>query len=220
MNEEELIHELKSLSAENIFQLNKKLAKTSFPILGVSVPNIRKLAKKYRKEDLSHIPFHSSLEMDQLLGVWNALCKGSEEEKWEYLEQLLYDVDSWAITDVVLSSYHFTNDETILQKYLSWKASPSVFLNRSAHILFLTTMVKKDQAVSWYLSTIKETGNYYVDMAICWVLATIGIRHFEEVIEFLKQHQNEKFIYQNTIRKMRESRRIEESHQQILRAMK
>ena len=63
---------------------------------------------------------------------------------------------------------------------------------------------------------------YYVKMAIAWTLAEIGIKYYSKLIEYMNSKENnlDKFTYNKTLQKMRESYRISDIQKDELKKMK
>ena len=74
------------------------------------------------------------------------------------------------------------------------------------YVLYIATLKDNKEAMNILLNNSKETGIYYVDMAISWALAVASINFENEIYEYLKR-TNDLFIKKQTIRKIKDSYR-------------
>ena len=66
-----------------------------------------------------------------------------------------------------------------------------------------------------------ENKEYYVEMAMAWTLAEIGIKYNDKAMKYLKGDNNlDKFTFNKALQKMRESYRISNEQKEELKAMK
>ena len=62
---------------------------------------------------------------------------------------------------------------------------------------------------------------YYAEMAISWTLAEIGIKFNDKAMEYLRGNNNlDKFTFNKTLQKLRESYRVSNKQKEELKAMK
>ena len=74
------------------------------------------------------------------------------------------------------------------------------------YVLYIATLKENKEAMNILLNNAKETGIYYIDMAISWALAVASINFENEIYEYLKT-TNDLFIKKQTIRKIKDSYR-------------
>ena len=74
------------------------------------------------------------------------------------------------------------------------------------YVLYIATLKDNKEAMNILLNNSKETGIYYVDMAISWALDVASINFENEIYEYLKT-TNDLFIKKQTIRKIKDSYR-------------
>lgn len=209
-------------------EFNKKLCPdTNKKLLGIRIPILRKLSKKIisdnPEEYLRNAP-NEYLEEILLEGFVIAGLKVDVNYKLELMEKYIPKMDSWIITDTVCPTIKPKKDELnivwdFIEKYLN---SNKEFELRFAVIMMLDYFIIDDYVdkVIERLDEIKSD-KYYVQMAIAWCLAEIGIKYNDKAMKYLSGKNNlDNFTYNKTLQKMRESFRIDKEQKEMLKKMK
>lgn len=226
-----ILQELIDLKDESYKEFNKKLCPdTKREMLGIRVPVLRKLAQNIVKnEEYNWKEFIKNdnpkyFEEVLLQGLIIAYSKNEFEEKIKYIKDIIPRIDSWEITDTIISTLKIKEKD--LDKYwkfiLTYTNSDEEFEVRYSVVSMLDYFIIDDYVdkVIDILNNISHDG-YYVKMAVAWTLAEIGIKYNNKAMIFLKGKNNlDKFTYNKTLQKMIESYRITEEQKSVLRKMK
>ena len=209
-------------------EFNQKLCPdTNKKLLGIRIPVLRKISEKIiadnPEEYLKNVS-NEYLEEILLEGFVIAGLKIDIRDKLKLMEKYIPKMDSWIVTDTVCPSLKPKKDELsivweFIGKYLK---SEKEFELRFAVIMMLDYFVSDDYVdkVIQILDKIK-TDKYYVQMAIAWCLAEIGIKYNEKAMKYLSEKNNlDNFTYNKTLQKMRESYRIDKEQKILLKKMK
>ncbi len=221
--------ELLKLSNEDYKKFNEKICPdTKRELLGIKVPELRKLAKKIVKESdwKSWINTSSDKYFEEALlqGLVIAYSTLSFSEKIPLIKKFVPKIDSWAISDTFVPTLKLKKDELeltfdFLTPYLN---SDKEFEIRFAVIMLLDYYINDEyiDRVLNILDNINHDG-YYVKMAVAWCLAEIGIKYNEKLMKYLEGKNNlDDFTFNKTLQKMIESYRITAEQKTILKTMK
>ncbi len=209
-------------------KFQEKICQTKYPILGVKIPTLRKIAKNLLKTtEVSKIMELNNdyYETVMLKGLVIGLSKVSYEEKITLINSFLPLIDNWAICDVFCSSLKFIKDNQ--DKFLPYleKLSQS---NKEYYLRFVIVIYLNyyldDTYIDYVLNkllTIKSD-KYYVLMAISWAYSISFIKYFNKTKEFFIKYQNDipKWVYNKSIQKSLESYQISKENKNILKSMK
>lgn len=207
-------------------EFHKGLCPNVEDIIGVRIPDLRKIAKQIAKENpreyLEKIP-KEYYEEKMLQGFVIGYMKASLEEKLRYLDKFVPAIDNWAICDCCTSTYKFTNQYQkevweYLKKYLN---SNKEFELRFAIIMLMDYYLTEeyiDEVLKIY-DNIHHDG-YYVKMGVAWALSVCYVKFPERTMKFLKNNNLDDFTYNKALQKMIESYRVDEKTKQLFRKMK
>ena len=210
---ENIIIQLKELSSEKIKVFSEKLIPTELPIMGVRVPDLRKLAKEIAKKD--YMTFleecdESYLELQMLKGYVIGIAAMPFEKRIAYLKKFVPQIKDWAVCDGLVSSLKCTkkNYDAMLEYILTYKESHNEF-----EVRFLAVMLMNYYLIPNYVSQAVniilqlDIEKYYAKMGVAWFIATLMIDYPELAFQALEEIEDAKTI-QLTIRKVRDSYRI------------
>lgn len=195
-------------------------------IIGVRIPELRKLAKQVAKENpkeyLEEVP-KQYYEEKMLQGLVIGYMKASLEERLHYLDKFVPIIDNWAICDCCTSTYKFTKQYPkevweYLKKYLN---SHQEFELRFAIIMLMDYYITEeyiDEALKIY-DGIRHEG-YYVKMGVAWAISECYIKFPEKTIEFLNHNHLDDFTYRKALQKLIESYRVDNKQKEEFRKMK
>ena len=225
----EIRQELRDLMDEKYAKFNQKLCPdTKRKMLGVRIPELRKLAQKIAKQDnwneFLKQADDNCFEEVLLQGLVIDYKKIEMYEKLEYVKWFVAKIDSWAICDTFCPTLKIKPQDlpkvwNFLEPYLHSKQE---FKVRFAVIMMLDYYITEeyvDQVLA-KLDLVSHQG-YYVKMAVAWCLAEIGTKFNEKAMNYLKSENHlDKFTFNKALQKMRESYRIDKEQKEVLKAMK
>lgn len=224
--------ELIKNSEKSIAEFSAKLTPNveSDFILGVRVPTIRKIAKEIIKFDWKLYLEESKniknrYEEEILLeGLIIALAKMDFNERLKLIKEFIPKITTWGINDCFCPTIKLKKSELpIMWKFiLPYLKSKNEFEVRFAVIMMLDNYIIDDY-VDEVISNLDKIKNkqYYAEMAIAWTMAEIGIKYTDKLMHYLEEDCNlDKFTYNKTLQKMRESYRIPNELKEKLKSMK
>ena len=208
---------------ESYAAFNKRIVNTKMPVIGVRVPDLRRLARE-------SAPNMSAADISKLLTVQNKsfdyvlLCGLLITHAWlddqtaiDLTKQYLPHVDSWAHIDIFVEKKRRFAGEMWQDFALECLRSEAEFTVRYGIISLMTNFLDEvhiDQVFA-ALRGIKHDG-YYVRMALAWLYATAAVNFFELTLAELENGHIDAWTRNKSYQKMRESRRFTSEEQEII----
>lgn len=219
---------LKSLSNTNKVEWTKNIYATKKPCLAIKIPVLRNCAKEICKGDyLGFLKLQTRVfvEDDILTAIILSLIKDYNLQK-VFLFGYLQNVDSWCCTDTL----KLNNNNFMLAYDLSKELYKSeyVFCRRFAFVQLLrfAKLEENIDAIFQLINSANKEQEYYVNMAISWLICEIMIYFPEKTINFLNNYKNNYkqenniFIIKKSISKCLDSYRIAFNYKELLKNMR
>lgn len=181
MQPKQVINRLKSLSDPEAVKGMARFGINPKNTYGVSIPNLRKLAKEIgRNHELAQQLWESGIHEARILA---SMIDNPEEVTNEQMESWVKDFDSWDVCDQCCSNL-FEKTRFAYQKAIEWSSRKEEFVKRAGFVLMARLAVsdKKvaDNPFVTFLSVIqREAGDNrnFVKKAVNWALRQIGKRN-------------------------------------------
>ena len=227
----ELQKYLESKKANNKkIEWEKKIANTSLPLLGISMPEIRKIAKEIYKGN--YIEFLNNMiwkyhENTLIYGC--ILCNIDDFSlKVKYLNIYADKAESWDSCDLLKFNIR-NNEKKHLNLSKEYIKSNKPFKRRIG-IIILFSFLKTEKEKKKYnlnydkyideifniLNKFKDEEHYYVNMVNAWLLCELFILEREKTLKYLNNHNLNKFTINKAIQKCRDSYRISKEDKDML----
>ena len=193
-------------------------------IIGVRVPELRKLAKRYYK-DSEHRQFlkalpHGYYDEDLL----HALLIAEEKDFARCLEEteaFLPFVDNWAVCDIFSPKVFAKHKEELLQRIRIWAKSEKTYICRFGIGMLMQHFLDADfDAAYLEIPAAVQSEEYYVNMMLAWFFATALAKQWEATIPYLENKRLARWTHNKTIQKARESYRITAAEKEYLKSLK
>lgn len=185
-------------------------------IIGVRVPELRKLARLLAKTD-DEIK-GDYYEERMLIGMRIGYSKCIIESYLQQLAAFIPLIDNWAVCDCCCSTYKFA------QRYPRevWQFLQPYLLGTEYEVRFAVVMLMDyfmiDAYIDQVLSILSDINReeYYINMAAAWALSVAYVRYPDKVLPILQSGQLPEGIHNKTIQKIRESNRVAKEDKQLL----
>lgn len=223
---EEIRKVLFELQDKKYKEFHSGLCPNNDNIIGVRIPDLRKLAKEISKEDWRKFLDENKneyYEETMLEGFVIGYAKMELEERFRLLTTFVPKIDNWAVCDCSCSTFKFVqkNKKEMWEFIKTYLNSSKEFELRFAIIIILDYYLTDeyiDEVFRIFDKVKKE--DYYVKMAIAWTLQVAYVKYKEKTIKYLENNKLDDFTYNKAIQKMIESYRISKEEKDILRKMK
>lgn len=189
-------------------------------IIGVRVPQLRKLAKDiYKTEEaenfLKELP-HEYYEENNLHAFLVALIKDFDEALYE-TERFLPYIDNWATCDMFYPKVFAKHPEKMREAAKRWIENEKEYVVRYG-IGILMRMDFECEDMEMVANVKRE--EYYVNMMQAWYFATALAKNYSEAVKYLQDENLAEWVHNKTIQKACESLRIDKVTKEKLRGMK
>ncbi|MBO5183003.1 MAG: DNA alkylation repair protein [Bacilli bacterium] len=194
-------------------------------MIGVRTPILKKISKKLAKNDYELFiknNKHETYEEITLEGLLIGYLKLDFNIIIKYLDNFIPYINNWATCDLTCSNLKIFKQEQIkgfnyIKKCLKnknpWKQRVGIVLLNSHYI--------NDDYIDEILSIINIKSNeYYVEMALAWLISTCFIKYKDKTINFLNNNNLNDFTYNKAIQKITESTRVGKDEKEQIRKLK
>ncbi|WP_277283746.1 DNA alkylation repair protein [Sneathia sanguinegens] len=193
-------------------------------IIGVRVPEVRKLAKRLVKESkvskfLEELP-HKYYDENMLHGLLISEIK-DYDKCIKAVDKFLPFVDNWAVCDIMSPKIFKKNKVALLQKIKEWSISKMTYTCRFGIEMLMTYFLDEDFKPEYLeIPASVHSKEYYVQMMIAWFFATALAKQWNTTIKYIEEHRLDTKIHNMAIQKARESNRITSKQKEYLKLLK
>ncbi len=196
-------------------------------ILGVRMPELRKLAKEIAKEDWrSYLETAEDAYFEEVLlqGLVIGYAQADIEESLMHVAAFVPKIDNWSVCDSFCVGLKFTKQHkgrvwSFLQPYL---ISDNEYALRFGVVMLLDYYIEADyiERVLSLLDQVEHEG-YYVKMAVAWALSMCFVKLPDDTLPYLAGDNSlDIFTYNKALQKITESTRVEQDVKAMIRGMK
>lgn len=193
-------------------------------IIGVRVPELRKLAKQLINEE-GYIDFLK--ELPHRYYDENMLHSLIISELKDYdrcvllLEDFLPYIDNWAVCDSLSPRVFKKNKSGLIEKIKNWSSSEATYTIRFGLEMLMTHFLSEDFSPSYLdIACSVKSEEYYVNMMIAWFFATALAKQWDSTISYLETSKLSNWVHNKTIQKACESFRISDEQKKYLKTLK
>lgn len=190
-------------------------------VLGIKIPELRKLAKKYKdkKEYLDDLP-HKYNEENILHGLIIAEIK-DYNEFIEEMEKFLPYIDNWMVCDTISPKVVKKHKDELLNKIKVWIKSKETYTIRFGLRMLMNYYLDSDYKKEYLNLPLKIKSNeYYVNMMIAWYYATALAKQYDDTIKIIENKKLDTWVHNKTIQKAKESFRVSKEQKEYLNQLK
>ncbi len=226
---QDLTRQLETLAQgnETYAAFNKRIVNTKMPVIGVRVPDLRRLARRLAADmsaaDISKLLTAQNKPFDYVLlcGLLITHTRLDDRTAIDLTKHYLPLVDSWAHIDIFIEKKRRFAGELWWDFALECLRSKSELTVRYGVISLMTNFLDEahiDQVFA-ALRNVRHDG-YYVKMGLAWLYATAAVQFFELTLVELENGYINAWTRNKAYQKMRESRRFTPEQQRIIMQQK
>lgn len=215
-----------ALAEEKYRQFSASLIPNIDNVVGVRLPELRKLARSIAKGDWrTYLAQADSdyFEEVMLQGMVIGCAKADVEEILGHVAAFVPRIDNWSVCDSFCSGLKIAS----LHKERVWEfVQPYLESDMEYEIRFGVVMLLNYYADEPYihrvlerLDRIKHEG-YYVKMAVAWAVSICFVRLPDITMDYLRSNTLDDFTYNKALQKITESYRVAPETKALIRSMK
>ena len=194
-------------------------------IIGVRIPEIRKLAKKLVKNNeyedfLKELP-HKYYDENLLHGAIISESKNFEK-CIKLLDNFLPFVDNWAVCDTISPKIFKKYKKELIEKIKEWSQSDKTYTCRFGVEMLMTHFLDEDFKKEYLemVADIHSEEYYVIKMVVAWFFATALAKQWDYAVIYLEDNRLDVWVHNKTIQKARESLRISLEKKEYLKKLK
>ncbi|SFS51333.1 3-methyladenine DNA glycosylase AlkD [Succinivibrio dextrinosolvens] len=221
--------DLFKIKEDSYREFSEKLS-PNVKMLGVRIPQVRKLALSYLKEfpqeELLQSPLPKEPYFEEKLcrAIFIARAKIDENQRITYVNEFLNYLDGWAICDGFCSELKKAKEHqeqyfSFIRKCFKNKSSPyTVRYACVMALMYFCSPLYEDEIIS-YLDQI-NTEEYYVHMGVAWLIATLYTKNGPHILDKIKAITLDNLTYNKALQKITESNYICKEKKDEIRKLK
>ena len=207
---------LESLKREDKLDFTKRIINTNMKVLAIPVPEMRNICKEIAKgnfisflDNMTNKYYENTMINAILINKIDNI-----EEKKHYISKLV--IDNWSTVDVLTFKIKGKEKE-YLKLAKEYVKSDKTFIRRiGVRILFNYTDKDDLTQIFEIINSLYNEEEYYVNMAVAWLMCEIVIKNRNKAFEYLEKHNLNKFAINKTVSKCRDSFRVSNEDKEIL----
>lgn len=204
--------ELEALSDEEYCKFHSRIVPGIGWLYGVRMPKLKLIAKEILREDpegFLSVCRGTSYEEDMLRGlVLGGLRDADAYER--HLREFLPSVSNWAVCDGTAAASKIVgrNLEHFYPMIEELLSATEIYTVRLGYVLLLDYYLTEEYAARVLGHCRASRGEYYIDMAIAWLISVAYVKFPEQTEELLRENELDVFTQNKAIQKIRESYRV------------
>lgn len=218
--------QLFQMADEKYQKFSAALIPTINNVMGVRLPELRKLAKTIVNDDWR--AYLEQAESDffeevMLQGMVIGYIKTDVEEILRYVAEFVPKINNWSVCDSFCAGLKFTKTKKarvwgFLQPYLSSEKEYEIRFG----VVMLLNFYIEEEYIDSVLTRLDNTicKDYYVKMAVAWALSICYVKLPEPTMTYLANNSLDDFTYNKALQKITESHRVDNETKQLIRGMK
>lgn len=211
----------------NLSEIKKELDGIKRTKFGISVPELRKFAKKIAKDnykDFLEIDDYSTFELKLLHAFVIGYAKDDINLLLKYFKNFIPYVDAWEINDSLCQNFKVARKypDIVWEFLMKYKNSKKEFESRIVSVTLLSHYLN-DEYIDRTIEVLNflNTDDYYSQMGVAWAIATVMCKYPEKCLNYLKSKNCNlnKITYNKALQKIRESFRVSDEIKSLTNKM-
>lgn len=212
----------------NIEDIKGEIKKIKVTKFGISIPELKKFAKKIAKDNYKYFLDNNDFETYELR-LLHAFVLGYAKDDIDvllkYFEDFVVYVEDWAVNDSLCQSFKIARKypDRVWNYLMKYQDTTKEFESRIVSVMLLSHYLN-DEYIERVFKVLDRLNadDYYSQMGIAWAIATIMGKYPDICLEYLKSKNCglNKSTYNKSLQKIRESLKVSEDIKEIVKNMK
>ena len=223
---EEVLLKLHLLKSNHQLEFSKSLIPNSLPMLGVKVPDLRKIAKDISNDNpilfLDSNPLNI-YELEMLQAMVIGYMKKDLNVILNFARTFIPLIHDWSVNDCFCQTFKIAkkHQEEVWNCLKEFFTSKAEFELRCVVVMMLSHFIN-DEYVDEVIKFIDTTyhDGYYYKIACAWCLQVIMVKYPDKCYEYLKCNNLDNWTHNKAISKMVESFRISNDMKEKVKKLK
>lgn len=196
------------------------------PFLGVRIPEIRRIVADIPPTHYKEFLAKKPMAFEEVIARGIIVAKLPYDEMMDYFDSQILEIDDWCTCDTFCSYVNRKikkeQEDFLNQKIEALLVDEREFAVRAGLVLLKCGYVKEDylHLIFDRVESLAGREEYYIRMAIAWLVAECFIKFPEVTMEHLKVSSMPKWTFNKTISKICDSYRVEDEMKDTLRQMR
>lgn len=194
-------------------------------VIGIRTPMLKKIAKNISKgnyKEFIELLKEDYYEEITLYGL--IICNIKDiEESVKYLEIYKNKINNWASCDLFCSGYKIVKkNKDYYWEYINDNiSSGNLWIRRMCFVLIISYYIEDKYLEDIFRLCDKyNTSDYYVQMAVAWLISICYIKYPEVTLKYIKNNKLDDFTHNKAIQKIRDSYRVSAEDKENLNKLK
>lgn len=209
----------------DIIQIKKEIKNIKRTKFGISIPELKKLARKIAKDNGKEFldqNRNKTYELKLLHAFVLGYLKDDIRILIEYFKNFMPKVDDWAVCDSLCQSFKVARNypDIVWDFLMKYKNSKKEFESRIVAVMLLSHYLNDD-----YIDNVIDilnnlnTDDYYSKMGVAWAIATVMGKYPNKCLNYLKSGKCklDNSTYNKSLQKIRESYRVSADIKEIIK---
>ncbi len=185
------------------------------PFIGVRIPDIRKLVGEISPEKFDDFLSADPVAIEEVIARGLVISRLPYDEMLKVFDSQIKLLDNWCTVDTFCAALRKTvkhHEADFLDKKVEkLLASKNEFVTRAGLVCLLDFYVSAEYLPLIFdrVESLKNRDEYYVKMAMAWLIAECFIKFPSETFSYLKCTKLDKWTFNKTISKICDSYRVD-----------
>lgn len=222
----ELEQRLRELASEHQAKFSEGLTPNCKPMLGVRLPELRKIAKEIAKTDyrgfLEECP-DTYFEYETLQAYVLGYAKDDIETILSYADRFVPKICDWSVNDSFCQNFSIARKypDRVFSWLMDYAKKEEEFSQRVVAVLLMSHFLVPEYIDKVLASMdILQYDGYYTKMGVAWCVATSYAKFPKETAAYLSDNKLQDWTFNKAIQKMCESYRVTEADKAYWKARK